>query len=152
MSASPVKDLITAMEEDGIGVAGKDLYDQIGLVRHSPAHGVLVRQRNSSPEPDPVTSTDTALLTVTVAGAGNGGVAEERARALAFRIYKTYSLDLSRDINGTRYLSIIADAAPYEQVSGDTVDYVLGIRMTRYYGDMERLIWHQARATGRRAI
>lgn len=44
---------------------------------------------------------------------------------------------MSRDINGTRYLSIIADAAPYEQVSGDTVDYVLGIRMTRYYGDME---------------
>ena len=52
--------------------------------------------------------------------------------------YKQYALDLSRDINGTRYLSIIADAAPYEQVSGDTVDYVLGIRMTRFYGDMER--------------
>ncbi len=64
-------------------------------------------------------------------------MAEERARSLAFRIYKRYSLDLSRDINGTRYLSIIADAAPYEQVSGDTVDYVLGVRMTRYYGDME---------------
>ena len=55
MSTSPVKDLITAMEEDGIGVVGKDLYDQIGLVRHSPSHGVLVRQRNSSPEPDPIT-------------------------------------------------------------------------------------------------
>ena len=136
MSASAVKDLIRAMEEDGFGQAGRDLHDYMDAKQRSPTHGVLVRQRTSSPEPDPVISVDSALLTLTVMGAGTGAVAQERARDLAFRIYRRYAMDLSRDICGTRYLSIIADQPPYEQPASDTVDYVLGIRMTRFYGDM----------------
>lgn len=72
-----------------------------------------------------------------MAGAGNGGVSEERARSLAFRIYRQYALVTSREINGTLYLNLVADVPPYEQASGDTLDYVLGIRMLRYYGDIE---------------
>lgn len=56
--------------------------------------------------------------------------------ALAHRIYKTYALDLSRDVGETHYLSVIADSPPYEQPDGTDVDYVVGIRMTRYYGDI----------------
>jgi hypothetical protein len=75
-------------------------------------------------------------MTVTVAGAGTGQAARERAMALAHRIYRTYNLVLSRDVGQTHYLSVIADQPPYEQPDGTDVDYVVGIRMTRYYGDL----------------
>ena len=41
--------------------------------------------------------------------------------ALAHRIYKTYALDLSRDVGETHYLSVIADQPPYEQPDGTDV-------------------------------
>lgn len=135
MSDSVVDDLMTAMQEDGFGIAGRDIMDWTVFAKRSPSHGILVRQRTSSPEPDPITRTDTALLTVTVMGAGNGDIARERAGELAQDLYRRYALMLDRTINETQYLSIVADAAPYEQEAGDRTDYVLGIRMTRFYGE-----------------
>lgn len=143
MSDSVVDDLITAMDEDGFGTAGRDIFDWSVMTKRAPSSGILVRQRTSAPAPDPLIRCDTALLTVTVMGAGNGDLARERAGRTAQAIYKRYGLCSQRTINQTQYLSIEADAAPYEQDAGDRTDYVLGIRMVRFYGGKNR--WHTDR-------
>lgn len=55
MSVSAVDDLMAMMEQDGIGVVGRDIYDWRMAKERQATHGVLVRQRTSSPEPDHIT-------------------------------------------------------------------------------------------------
>ena len=55
MSLSPVDDLMAMMQEDGIGVVGRDVYDWRMAKERQATHGILVRQRTSSPDPDPIT-------------------------------------------------------------------------------------------------
>ena len=55
MSLSAVDDLMAMMEQDGIGVVGRDIYDWRMAKERQATHGILVRQRTSSPEPDPIT-------------------------------------------------------------------------------------------------
>lgn len=136
MSDSVARDIMTLLCELGYGEVGKGLYDpQVQMIR-SPLWGILVEQRTNAPEPDVLNRTDTLYVNIQVTGAGKGERGKRNAYEGAMRIYRDLNLILDRVIDGTLYLKISPDTAPYEVdgAEGDK-DYVLGIEAVRYYGD-----------------
>lgn len=135
MSSSVVRDIISLIAELGHGVPGKDLYTAKEQELRKPVHGILVEQRNTAPVPDVLNHTDILYINITVRGSGGGekGAADAERRVLA--LYRDLNLILDRVIDGTLYLCITPDSAPYAVENGQSVDQIFGLEIIRYYGD-----------------
>lgn len=135
MSDSVVSDIMALLSELGFGTPGKGIYDPQLLEVRRISHGILVEQRNTSPLPDVLNRTDTLYVNIQVRGEGGGEIGKARARDLSMKLYRALNLILDRTVDGTLYLCITPDSAPYEVQDGEHFDYLFGLEITRYYGD-----------------
>lgn len=135
MSDSVVRDVMSLLEELGFGTPGKGIYDPQLMDIRKPPHGILVEQRNTTPVPDALISTDTVYINIQVRGEGKGEVGKSAAYTRAMELYRALRLILDRTIDGTLYLCITPDSAPYEVQDGEHYDYLFGLEVARYYGD-----------------
>lgn len=133
MSSSVTYDIMTLLEEMGFGTIGKGIYDPLLLETRSPAHGILVEQRNTSPVPDVINGDDTLYVNIQVRGAGTGEVGRNRAHQRAMEVYRALSIVLDRTVNGTFYEIITPDSAPYEICEGEHCDVLFGLEVVRYF-------------------
>lgn len=95
--------------------------------------GVQVRQRAVNTRPDPLLSCDTTYHDVIVMGIGERGL--ENAWRVAEEIYRQHLLVLDLTINGTLYIKIQADSAPYEVGSTASTEdrwVQFGLEVVRY--------------------
>ena len=139
MSDSVTRDLMDLIASWGYGEVGKNIVDpQILEIRKNVAGDrILVEQRNTAPMPDVLNRTDTLYANIQVRGAANGELGKQRAQELSMQLYRRFSLILDQSVNGTLYLCITPDSAPYE-VEGSSEssrEYLFGLEITRYYGD-----------------
>lgn len=139
MSDSVTRDVMDLIASWGLGEVGKNIVDpQILAIRKNIAGDrILVEQRNTAPAPDVLNRTDTLYVNVQVRGAGGGERGKARACELATELYRRFNLILDQSVNGTLYLCISPDSAPYEAegTSEDSREYLLGLEIIRYYGE-----------------
>lgn len=132
-------DIMDLLASWGYGEVGKNIVDpQILAIRKNIAGDrILVEQRNTAPSPDPLNKTDTLYVDIQVRGATGGELGKHRACELADELYRRFNLILDTSVNGTLYLCITPDGAPYEVegTSADSREYLFGLEITRYYGD-----------------
>lgn len=138
---SVTRDIMDLLASWGYGEVGKGIYDPQLLGLRKPSHGILVEQRNTSPEPDVLNQTDTVYMNVQVRGPGGGERGKRAAYETAMELYRHLNLILDIRINETLYLKIQPDTAPYEVPSsgntGTDRDYLFGLEVVRYYGPEE---------------
>ena len=139
MSDSVTRDLMDLIASWGFGEVGKNIVDpQILEIRRNVAGDrILVEQRNTASMPDVLNHTDTLYANIKVRGAANGELGKQRAQELSMQLYRRFNLILDQSVNGTLYLCITPDSAPYE-VEGSSEssrEYLFGLEITRYYGD-----------------
>lgn len=133
MSADVVADVMQIIEDLGFGKVPYDIYSpQIRDVRSNP-FGILVEQRNTAPVPDIMVGCDTLYVNIQVRGPGGGESARAMASQTAYEVYRALSLVMDIEVNGTHYVRISPDSAPYEVVDGSYHDYLFGLEIVRYY-------------------
>lgn len=133
MSADVVADVMQIIEDLGFGKVPYDIYSpQIRDVRSNP-FGILVEQRNTAPVPDIMVGCDTLYVNIQVRGPGGGESARAMASQTAYELYRALSLVMDIEVNGTHYVRISPDSAPYEVVDGSYHDYLFGLEIVRYY-------------------
>lgn len=139
MSDSVTRDIMDLFASWGYGEVGKNIVDPqiLAIRRNVVGDRILVEQRNTAPSPDPLNRTDTLYVNVQVRGSGGGERGKARACELAMELYRRSNLILDQSVNGTLYLCITPDSAPYEVegTSEDSREYLFGLEVTRYYGE-----------------
>lgn len=111
-----------------------NVHTDIEWAVRQPLYGVRVTQRQTSGNVDPLTRTDRLYVDVSVRGAGNGEAGRTSASEIAKTIYKSFLLIFDSEINGTEYIRIWPDSAPFEvpSVDGTNYDYQFGIELYRF--------------------
>lgn len=133
MSADVVRDVMDIIAEKGFGEVSKNIYSPQIRDTRNPPHGILVEQRNTAPVPDIMVGCDTLYVNIQVRGPGGGESARAMASQTAYEIYRALNLVMDIEVNGTHYVRISPDSAPYEVIDGSYHDYLFGLEIVRYY-------------------
>ena len=135
MSDDAVKDILTFLEEEGVGTYGKLLIRNITReMRDLGQQYVSCYVSSSSIAPYNVDETDTINMVMQVSG-GLGEKGESEGFRLAMQVYRLLNLQCDRIINDTLYCGIHNTSSPYESQNGDNTVFSWNVELVRYYGD-----------------
>lgn len=129
-------DIISLIEDAGLGVHGVDLFSRVDFDYKGELRGILVENPSPGTIPDVLTETDTVGIDITVCkGVGDRG--RTQTTELAFQIFKLLSLKTDITVNGTLYPLITAVNSPYEIKRDDRYYRAFRVEVTRYYGGIQ---------------
>lgn len=134
MSADVVKDILTYLEEKGIGTYGRLLQRQVSAETRD-LGSQYVTAYISSASNVVYNEDETDILTVTIQVCGGlGEKGQSDGSALARSVYKALNLDVDKNINSTLYCGIHNTSAPYETIRGQSVIYTWNVEIVRFFG------------------